>query len=424
MHDATRLGTLDYYATLSVSSTSEDVVIRAAYLALMRRYHPDTNSSPEAAERVRGVTTAYEVLSNADKRADYDRRRDFYRPASPAFERPQRPPVGPIFFGATVVLLSLAVLALWMKPSGTTNQTGPTVAAANASNAPLAEEWCMRPNSAEEISKELVRQAGKKLRSVDRRALLAIAPQMVVRLSPALASRAAGKSGKVNCKGTVEMILPVGMTLPDGRRTFGGEIDYSVRSQGGGPKVFFAAADEFVVKLASLRQPQTSLPEPKVELADALPQIIEPTLPATRLQPVVAAAPQVRARTAPVGGGATRPAAAPPAPRLSVSKMVALAAPKSKSVADTGCRKYGTRWTELLCENKRLAALDQHLGVFEAQSRAQANGDKRDELLRSWGQFSASRIQCTTEACLRQLYLGRMKVVAGVMSQNQKKSSN
>ncbi len=324
-----------------------------------------------------------------------------------------------------MILLSLAVLAVWMKPSGTTTQTGPAVAAANAPGTALAEAGCMWPNSTEAISKELVRQAAKKLRSVDRRALLAIAPQMVVRISPALASRPAGESGKVNCSATVEIILPVGMTLPDGRQTFSGEIDYSARSQGGGPpKVIFAAADEIVVKLASLRQPQTSLPEPKVELADAPPQIIEPTLPAARLRPVVAAAPQVRARTAPVGAVAIRPAAAPPAPRLTVSKMVASAAPKPKSVADPGCRKYGTRWTELLCENKRLAALDQHLGVFEAQSRVHASADKRDELRRSWGQFSASRIQCTTEACLRQLYLGRMKVVAGIMSPNQKKSSN
>ena len=47
--------TPDYYAILGVSPASEDVVIRAAYLALMRRYHPDRNASAEAAERARAI---------------------------------------------------------------------------------------------------------------------------------------------------------------------------------------------------------------------------------------------------------------------------------------------------------------------------------------------------------------------------------
>jgi|SRR5688500_3344886 curved DNA-binding protein CbpA len=64
--------TPDYYAILGVSPASEDVVIRAAYLALMRRYHPDRNASAEAAERARAITAAYAVLSDGDRRAEYD----------------------------------------------------------------------------------------------------------------------------------------------------------------------------------------------------------------------------------------------------------------------------------------------------------------------------------------------------------------
>ncbi len=45
--------TPDHYATLQVSRTSEDLVIRAAYLALMRQYHPDTNRTAHAAARAR-----------------------------------------------------------------------------------------------------------------------------------------------------------------------------------------------------------------------------------------------------------------------------------------------------------------------------------------------------------------------------------
>ncbi len=99
MYDATRLVTLDYYATLGVSRAAEDVVIRAAYLALMRRYHPDANSSPEAAERVRGVTTAYEVLSDrtnapimtADPTSTDPQARDSSGPSVPRSDRSSSP---------------------------------------------------------------------------------------------------------------------------------------------------------------------------------------------------------------------------------------------------------------------------------------------------------------------------------------------
>lgn len=411
--------TMDHYETLGVSRTSEGVVIRAAYLALMRRYHPDVNSSPEAAARVRGVTTAYRVLSDRDKRADYDSQRDFYQSASPAREPPKRPPVGPKFFAATMVLCGLGVLAVLMKPPEDMTRSASAVANAKAPSAHLTGAGCTWPEGTDEIRQELVRQASK-LRLVDRRALLSIAPLMTVRIGPALGSHAVGDSGKVKCTATVEMTVPSGMTLPDGRRTLSGEIDYSILSENGERplKVIFAAADEIAVQLASLRPAPTPFLEPKVELAEAPPQTIEHLLPEMRSRPVVLAAPIVRAGPTPARAVVTRPAAARASPRVPASSIIALPAPTPKSVADRGCRKYGTRWTELLCENERLAALDQNLGAFEAQSRAHASSEKLDELRRTWGQFSASRVQCATETCLRQVYLERLRRVAGIMIQD------
>ena len=62
----------DHYAVLGLAPYAEHSAVRAAYLALMRRYHPDMNSSEEAAARAREVTAAYEVLGNPDRRIDYD----------------------------------------------------------------------------------------------------------------------------------------------------------------------------------------------------------------------------------------------------------------------------------------------------------------------------------------------------------------
>lgn len=64
--------TTDCYAILGVAPTAEDVVIRAAYRALMRHYHPDSNRDPEAQARAQAITAAYAVLRDPAKRAEYD----------------------------------------------------------------------------------------------------------------------------------------------------------------------------------------------------------------------------------------------------------------------------------------------------------------------------------------------------------------
>ena len=66
---------LDCYAVLGLSPTAEDVVIRAAYLALMRAYHPDRNGSAEAAARARAITEAYKTIGDPARRAEYDAQR-------------------------------------------------------------------------------------------------------------------------------------------------------------------------------------------------------------------------------------------------------------------------------------------------------------------------------------------------------------
>lgn len=64
----------DYYKTLGVSRTATDKEIRSAYRKLARKHHPDVNPGDKAAEaRFKEINTAYEVLSDADKRRKYDK---------------------------------------------------------------------------------------------------------------------------------------------------------------------------------------------------------------------------------------------------------------------------------------------------------------------------------------------------------------
>lgn len=63
----------DYYATLEVERTASKADIKKAYLRLARKYHPDVNKEDGAEVRFKEVTEAYEVLSDDDRRAAYDR---------------------------------------------------------------------------------------------------------------------------------------------------------------------------------------------------------------------------------------------------------------------------------------------------------------------------------------------------------------
>ncbi len=64
---------LDLYEVLQVSQRAEQEVIEAAYKRLALKYHPDlNNSSPEATRRMQELNQAYAVLSDPEKRAEYD----------------------------------------------------------------------------------------------------------------------------------------------------------------------------------------------------------------------------------------------------------------------------------------------------------------------------------------------------------------
>jgi curved DNA-binding protein CbpA len=63
----------DYYGLLGVSCTESLEGIHKAYRRLAKEYHPD-HAGGQSAERFHAIHEAYEILSDVDRRRDYDRR--------------------------------------------------------------------------------------------------------------------------------------------------------------------------------------------------------------------------------------------------------------------------------------------------------------------------------------------------------------
>ncbi|MCZ6707677.1 MAG: molecular chaperone DnaJ [Chloroflexi bacterium] len=62
----------DYYEVLGVARTASNEELKQAFRKLAMKFHPDRNKEADAAERFKEVGEAYEILSDAQKRAKYD----------------------------------------------------------------------------------------------------------------------------------------------------------------------------------------------------------------------------------------------------------------------------------------------------------------------------------------------------------------
>lgn len=90
----------DLYKILQVDPEAEDEIIAVAYKRLAAKYHPDVNPSPDAGHRMRDLNAAYEVLSDRQRREEYDSK----RASAPARRRRAKSSPAPAQPAATLII--------------------------------------------------------------------------------------------------------------------------------------------------------------------------------------------------------------------------------------------------------------------------------------------------------------------------------
>ena len=60
------------YKTLEINEGASETEIKKAYRKLARQYHPDVNKDPDAEDKFKEINSAYEILSDKQKKAQYD----------------------------------------------------------------------------------------------------------------------------------------------------------------------------------------------------------------------------------------------------------------------------------------------------------------------------------------------------------------
>lgn len=119
----------DYYKILGVSKSATSDDIRKAYRKLALQYHPDRNKTKEAESKFKEINEAYEVLSDKQKKQQYDNDvynpnsnphygNNYYKPSSnSAYERGgyQKPGKLEIIIGIILLLLHLSNMAKTQK---------------------------------------------------------------------------------------------------------------------------------------------------------------------------------------------------------------------------------------------------------------------------------------------------------------------
>ncbi|WP_310467416.1 DnaJ domain-containing protein [Sphingomonas sp.] len=417
----------DHYDILGVSPQADRATIRAAYVGLMRLYHPDRNPSPQAAAKVRAITAAYSVLSVAARRARYDLERTRGR-VLPRWPEPIRrtrhwharylrqlkkhpaigrrapyfwAPAGAAFFAMLVwvmvptypIVTQVPERAHENTPAAAARSLAPTLASATP------DPPCSSSAPSALIKRELFRRAAQ-IRGSDQAAFANLAAHSFLRVGQPLAT---GQGSRTSCNVKIFLALPPGVEAWGERRNLEGNVGYPSRGKPGEQARELTFVSAHVVELlatiaqAPSRQVAAVEPPPPPVLAAAAP-----------LPPVATPRPLL------VEASAPKPMPASVLPARAEQPLRATHQRTSFS-----CRSAKSWAANTVCTSASLAVLDRGLASLYGDSIARAPASRRNQLIQGDRRFLAYRDGCRSESCVRSAYLTRIQAVQAIMADGQ-----
>lgn len=381
----------DFYAILGVSSLADPVEIRASYRALMRIYHPDADRSEEAAALAREINSAYSVLSNPERRAEYDaslaeqRRIRFDPVQANAAGLPRRSFLAPVV-AIAITVLAAGMIAFAVSPSMIGLSKSDSMPLEEARPAPLPPEFerterrqdagaslCPHPLAPNLIKQELFRLAAEQARD---RPLLARAEPLV----SARIESVHGEGDAGGCGGWLSLDIPPGMMVEVNRTSLSADLDYTLSRN-----------DEGILQLSSLSGAKNvirSLATLKAEPGEPGAELAKPT---------------------PIATGTAAPPLRPPS-------AVTPARPAPKQASSDPCAGIAGRSDRMLCQDGNLASLDRQLSSFYRQSWERSDERKRALLADTRQSFNDRRDACGTQSCMTTAYVARLREIGDIMA--------
>lgn len=388
----------DHYATLGVDPNASAAEIRAAYLKLMRRFHPDRNASPRAAAQSYAITAAYAVLGARDQRAQYDHdRRSSGAPLRSV--QPTRPAswrVAPWLAVALGIALVLLLVPLLSHPAGVPARRDQLASVGGVQRTPPQEQnraesgvdphvLCTLPVVSDIIKNALFNRAAQLRRGDSAADFGGLAALSVLRFDLSALS-AKVEDGVVDCDAMVALDLPGGVGVEGGGfEGVSGKIGYSLKPAGSGDggTIRLTETDSIVLVLA------TAVPaaEPPVRAAAS---ISAPDPDLTNEPPRIASA---------------VPPTAQPAPRRESSSL---------QQPSFSCHAAQTVAARLVCNSPRLAQIDRELASL--YGRAASDASKAALLVRADARFLAIRDECSSEHCVLSAYMGAINEIQQIQA--------
>lgn len=370
----------DHYRTLGIAPTADEAVIRAVYVALMKRFHPDRDASPEMLKRAQDITAAYAVLSDPKKRAAYDDERAGLDPWARSAALPARRKRG--FGGLALAGLAIAVVAgaFALSPMIPIAEPLNRKVGVTAAATPSAAN-CTVIGDSERIRTALLSRLDE-VGALDPIAAAALTASKFEIAAPADA-RDLAAPGQVACLATVAITLPEPFITASGQGVVLSELQYSVSRTEPKSAMRVHPDGRLVAALSGIRHQLAAVGNPMLE-GDAIVREAPPSA-------------------------------------TSVDPQIVMPKPPSKPVRKTFAERVSGPVPARQVEAPRqervagLDGIDRQTMNFYGQSLRNASGAKKGKLEASHSGFAQRLAACGSDTCRRETYLKRNVEISQIM---------